>query len=545
MNRFIQILFLSMICHYTMAQFVIFGNPRQSNIVNNGFTVGFTTNISAGSIIKYGTTNSLELGYIANGQNTTNHIINLSGLNPATFYFVRPCAINGADTVQSTKTYLYSTASNSSGVIKVFFNGSIDTDVSSGTFPNLSNSPAAIQAEMIKRIDSARSKIDCSVYNNNTSAIVTALNSAHNRGVRVRYIADDGTTNSALSAAQFPVLFVNSADLMHNKFMITDVDSVNKSYVWTGSMNWTNNNINDDYNNVILIQDQALAKAYVVEFDEMWGSSGSSPNTSLSKAGNLKTDNTPHFFNIGGKSIECYFSPSDKTTEQIDKALQSAGGDLQVALLTLTRNDLGATIIAKHQGGETVACIIENINDQGSEFADLTNAGVDAMEHTLPHDIHHKYGIIDANTPNSDPMVITGSHNWSTAAETVNDENTLIIHDAEIANWFLQEFSQRYCELKGGSSCIYNPPIATENLNADVISVNIFPNPASDRFSVQTMGSDLIQLSIFNSLGQKISFHELNAEISEISTAFLPAGSYYLIFQSKHLQKSEKLLIIK
>jgi phosphatidylserine/phosphatidylglycerophosphate/cardiolipin synthase-like enzyme len=545
MIRLIQILFFSMICHYTMAQFVIFGNPRQTNIVNNGFTVGFTTNISAGSIIKYGTTNSLELGYIANGQNTTNHSVNLSGLNPATFYFVRPCAINGADTVQSTKTYLYSTASNSSGEIKVFFNGSIDTDVSSGTFPNLSNSPTAIQAEMIKRIDSARSKIDCSVYNNNTSAIVTALNSAHNRGVRVRYIADDGTTNSALSAAQFPVLFINSADLMHNKFMITDVDSVNKSYVWTGSMNWTNNNINDDYNNVILIQDQALARAYVVEFDEMWGSSGSSPNTSLSKAGNLKIDNTPHFFNIGGKSIECYFSPSDKTTEQIDKALQSAGGDLQVALLTLTRNDLGATIIAKHQGGETVACIIENINDQGSEFADLTNAGVDAMQHTLPYDIHHKYGIIDANTPNSDPMVITGSHNWSTAAETVNDENTLIIHDAEIANWFLQEFSQRYCELKGGSSCIYNPPIATEKVNSYNLNVNIFPNPASDRISVQTMGSDLIQLSIFNSLGQKISFHELNAEISEISTAFLPAGSYYLIFQSKHLQKSEKLLIIK
>jgi phosphatidylserine/phosphatidylglycerophosphate/cardiolipin synthase-like enzyme len=102
----------------------------------------------------------------------------------------------------------------------VFFNGSIDTDVSSGTFPNLSNSPAAIQAEMIKRIDSARTKIDCSVYNNNTSAIVTALNNAHNRGVRVRYIADDGTTNSALSAAQFPVLYVNTQYLKHNKFMM-------------------------------------------------------------------------------------------------------------------------------------------------------------------------------------------------------------------------------------------------------------------------------------------------------------------------------------
>ena len=534
-----------MICHYTMAQFVIFGNPRQSNILNNGFTVGFTTNISAGSIIKYGTTNSLELGYIANGQNTTNHSINLSGLIPATFYFVRPCAINGADTVQSTKTYLYSTASNSSGVIKVFFNGSIDTDVSSGTFPNLSNSPAAIQAEMIKRIDSARSKIDCSVYNNNTSAIVTALNSAHNRGVRVRYIADDGTSNTALSAAQFPVLFINGLDLMHNKFMVTDVDSVNKSYVWTGSMNWTSNNINDDYNNVVLIQDQALAKAYVVEFDEMWGSNGSSPNATLSKAGNLKTDNTPHFFNIGGKSIECYFSPSDKTTEQIDKALQSAGGDLQVALLTLTRNDLGSSIIAKHQGGERVACIIENINDQGSEFVDLTNAGVDAMQHTLPHDIHHKYGIVDANTPNSDPMVITGSHNWSTAAETVNDENTLIIHDAEIANWFLQEFSQRYCELKGGTSCVYNPPIATEKIENQNFTVNIFPNPASDLIYIRTSASTPLKISIFNQLGQIIDIQEINSAQFEMSTEKLSNGNYFIHFQSDSHSKTEKLLILR
>jgi len=528
-----------------MAQFVIFGNPKQSNITNNGFTVGFTTNITAGSILKYGMTNSLEMGYISNGQSSTNHNINLSGLQAATFYYVRPCAINGADTVQSTKTYLYCTASNSTGVIKVVFNGSVDTDVSNGTFPSLSNSPAAIQAEMIKRIDSARSKIDCAVYNNNTTAIVTALNNAHNRGVRVRYIADDGTSNTALSSAQFPVLFVNSLDLMHNKFMITDVDSVNKSFVWTGSMNWTNNNINDDYNNVILIQDQALARAYVVEFEEMWGSNSSSPNATLSKAGNLKTDNTPHFFNIGGKYIECYFSPSDKTTEQIDKALQSAGGDLQVALLTLTRNDLGNSIVAKHQGGETVACIIENINDQGSEFTDLVNAGVDALQHTLPYDIHHKYGIVDANTPNSDPVVITGSHNWSTAAETVNDENTLIIHDAEIANWFLQEFSQRYCELKGGTSCIYNPPIPTENLNAELISVRIFPNPASDKFTLQINSKEAVQLSIYNQLGQRVAYYEINSGLTEIDTEKLSNGSYFLNFWTANMTKTEKLLIVK
>ena len=47
----------------------------------------------------------------------------------------------------------------------------------------------------------------------------------------------------------------------------------------------------------------------------------------------------------------------------------------------------------------------------------------------------------------SDPLVITGSHNWSTAAETNNDENTIIIHDANIANQFYQEFYMRMSEL--------------------------------------------------------------------------------------------------
>ena len=34
--------------------------------------------------------------------------------------------------------------------------------------------------------------------------------------------------------------------------------------------------------------------------------------------------------------------------------------------------------------------------------------------------------------------------NWSANGEDTNDENTLIIHDAAIANQFYQEFAARY-----------------------------------------------------------------------------------------------------
>ncbi len=57
--------------------------------------------------------------------------------------------------------------------------------------------------------------------------------------------------------------------------------------------------------------------------------------------------------------------------------------------------------------------------------------------------LHHKYMILDANSA-SDPMVVTGSMNWSANGDDTNDENTLIIHDAAIANQFYQEFAARY-----------------------------------------------------------------------------------------------------
>ena len=63
--------------------------------------------------------------------------------------------------------------------------------------------------------------------------------------------------------------------------------------------------------------------------------------------------------------------------------------------------------------------------------------------------LHHKYMLIDADSSESEPIVITGSQNWTTSAEDVNDENTLIIHNAQIAQQYLQEFIARYRETGG------------------------------------------------------------------------------------------------
>lgn len=515
---------------FIFAQFVIFGNPNLITQTQSSLEIQYTTNTNARTLVQYGKTPALEMGYLNNGQTTMAHNILLNGLEAGSIYYVKACAIIGPDTSRSTKTAIFATVSNSTGSIRIFFNRSIDNTVSNGTYPHITNSPAAIQAELIKRIDSAKANIDIAVYNNNTNAIVTALNNAHNRGVRVRYVHNISTANTALSNAQFPTLGVNTVGLMHNKFLVADPDSVNQSYVWTGSMNWTSNNINDDYNNVVLIQDQSLARTYKIEFEEMWGSTTANPNAGLSKSGSQKTDNTPHQFIIGGNRIESYFSPSDGTTAKIEQALLSAGGDLEVALLTLTHNDLSNALINRHNSGERVAALIENIGDQGSDFTTLQNAGVDARQYTPTFDLHHKYGIIDANTPNSDPTVVTGSHNWSYSAEQVNDENTLIIHNANIANWFLQEFSKRYCEVSTQNPCSYNPAVSTVDL--EFSEIQIFPNPFQNQFQIQGLKEGQ-RISLFNSLGQSIYSEIAQNSTSLIDFSSFSNGFYNLVIEDK------------
>ncbi len=52
--------------------------------------------------------------------------------------------------------------------------------------------------------------------------------------------------------------------------------------------------------------------------------------------------------------------------------------------------------------------------------------------------MHHKVIIIDRE------IVILGSYNFSASAEERNDENTLIIHNPDIAALFLDEFTRIY-----------------------------------------------------------------------------------------------------
>jgi phosphatidylserine/phosphatidylglycerophosphate/cardiolipin synthase-like enzyme len=104
---------------------------------------------------------------------------------------------------------------------------------------------------------------------------------------------------------------------------------------------------------------------------------------------------------------------------------------------SFTSVPIAEAMAARIQSGVTVRGLFE-MRNAGSRYSRddyLLSAGAEVYLDTNPDSMHHKVIIIDEN------MVITGSYNFSAAANTKNDENCLIVHNAEVAQAFTNEFS--------------------------------------------------------------------------------------------------------
>jgi phosphatidylserine/phosphatidylglycerophosphate/cardiolipin synthase-like enzyme len=318
---------------------------------------------------------------------------------------------------------------------------------------------------------------------------------------------------------------------MHNKFMIIDANSpdANDPLVWTGSCNWTELQFNTSYNNVIIVQDQALARNYLKEFNQMWGDTGLTPNLTLSKFGPFKANITSHSFMVGSTRVENYFSPSDGVNTEILNAANTANKELFFGVYTFTRGDIAGAIATRYRSpGYTVKGIID-VNSQNTAYQAYDTLyplmGANMRVYTSTGVYHNKMMIVDPDYPSSDPLVLTGSHNWSTTANTTNDENTLIVHDADIANQYLQSFAQNFIDL-GGSISPVNTGIEDDS-EADAI--RLYPNPTNDKvyLSVQD-ATEPIEVAISDLSGQVLSTQTIEPSSPELSLQPYENGIYLI-----------------
>lgn len=566
---------------------------NQTNIQTTSFTLQFATNQSAKSRVRWGNIflvnvdTSDPANYIANYDTTfvgeirddnfkLDHSVQLTGLNVATSYFVEIYCEN-ATGKKITFTDVYSTASESTGEIKVYFNKSVDASLSrNGAVANVVSNIDEIFASYIDR---ATTSVDVAIYNANVGGatkIATALQNAKARGVQVRYIFGGEQANLAhplLSGIARmrdrnvggPAALQRTGTGNHNKFIVIDPDSRLNSYVLTGSSNFTNNGLFDDPNNFLIIQDQALARAYRAEFDEMWGEGPVNPNSSQtspthpdfnrqarSRFGSQKIKNTPSKFIIGDRLVELYFAPTDGTTNAIRNALYTTNNDLRFGLLILTADELRVPIDSMQNVGWDVKGLIEDENAvadnvvSGSDFVWLRDRGVNVQSYPsgATKQFHHKYAVIDAVRTNSDPQVITGSFNWTSSAETSNDENMLIIHDAKIANLYRQEFGERWFE----ATNFRDAYLLALDEPTDVSGAVLYPNPSQGKFFISLSNALYSNVEIRINDLQGNTLHQeqvwVNGKKIELNTS-LPQGMYLLQMQIEGKNYTRKLVITK
>lgn len=259
--------------------------------------------------------------------------------------------------------------------------------------------------------------------------------------------------------------------LMHHKFTIID----GRTMV-LGSANYTPSCMHGDLlvpnsrgnvNGQMVIEGAALAKLFAEEHSQLWSG----------HFGMGKTYRGPRSVTVDGQRFTVQFSPTSRaldwsasTNGLIAKTILTAREWVAAPLFVFSEQrlanametvhksrdaDIGVMVDAKFAfrpysevldllGVEVLSsstCQPEEANNQLWNPS-IAHAGVT----NLPEGdvLHHKFAVVDGK------RVVMGSHNWSEAANNINDEFALVVDDAGVAGEFLTEYQRLAANARWG-----------------------------------------------------------------------------------------------
>jgi len=134
--------------------------------------------------------------------------------------------------------------------------------------------------------------------------------------------------------------------------------------------------------------------------------------------------------------IDVYFSPHGGCTDAIVRELDAAHESVLVQAYSFTSAPIAKALMEAHKRGVKVQVILDR-SQRTEKYSSATffqNAGIPTFIDDKHAIAHNKVMVIDGRT------VITGSFNFTKAAEESNAENLLVIQDADLAakyakNW--------------------------------------------------------------------------------------------------------------
>lgn len=321
--------------------------------------------------------------------------------------------------------------------------------------------------------------------------VLDALRRALDRGVDVRIIyhdttgeagAEKGANENAIQASNLPrkignrqILFPRTkTKIPHNKFIVRLAGGTKPTMVWTGSTNFTPSGFLGQTNVGHLVKDTATARQYL----EYWTLLKTDPDLETARSGAMKlTPNPPAL--PSAKSIVQVFSPRSKSdlldwygdrmldaeglvmftaafgvTKQLVKPLAQERDYLRFILMEKPPTDAVKAELTKDRD-----CIISYGSVLGEMYTFKDGKPVARKkikefeldkwlltEDHFRHDgfvffVHTKFLLIDPLS--DDPLVCSGSANFSPDSLLANDENMLLIRgNTRVADIYLTEFDR-------------------------------------------------------------------------------------------------------
>jgi len=274
--------------------------------------------------------------------------------------------------------------------------------------------------------------------------------------------------------------------LMHHKFIIVD-----QKKVIVSSANFTLSGVHGDFlskesignaNSLISVRNSEMARFFQQEFNLLWGDGPRGINDSL--FGSKKPYRGPKTFQTSQGQITVQFSGGQRhsptiqsTNNLIVQEIAKTTESIHAALFVFSKQAIANQMRSQRYKYNTEIQLIgeknfayrnysEFVDIWGLKLRDINNckyetknspwskpvrSSVSVARMNKGDIMHHKFAVLDKE------RVIFGSHNWSDASETTNDETLVVIKDNSIAEEFLAEFKTHYERAyKGPPQWFYN-----------------------------------------------------------------------------------------
>jgi phosphatidylserine/phosphatidylglycerophosphate/cardiolipin synthase-like enzyme len=367
-----------------------------------------------------------------------------------------------------------------------------------------------IQEEFIKRIGEASATIDLCCYDLTDETVRDALIAWHDGSSQiVRVVTDNEYDTDVTSRWQLyiqplvddgiDVEYDIDSSIMHNKFAIIDGTAI-----WTGSWNLTEAASEYQWNNAIVLSgNAALVAGFQDEFDQMMGTDGTMEDglfhedkTQVEGSFDFNSDGTTDYYRMSPQNTDSTLATdldgdsaittADLIIQEIDATI--SGDTIYFAIYSFTSSEVATALQNAYDrsvGVHGIFDLCSAATSTSSQYTTLQAYGLNVFTLTMDSTsiaayVHNKYMVI--NPDGSDPVVITGSANWSNNGITGtsnNDENLIILHDENVP----REYYENWEEMARYST---DGPVET---STDVVINEIMPNPATDYWTEDGTGS--------------------------------------------------------